>query len=401
MSLNKEDLTQLYFRHLAQLADESPAIAFSHGKGSLLYDIDGKEYIDFVSGISVSSFGHNNPKIINAAKTQLDKHLHIMVFGEQILSPQVLLAKKISDCLPVSLSNVYFTNSGTEAIEAAMKLAKRFTGKTKIIATKNAYHGSTQGALSIMGNEFFKQAFRPLLPDIEFIEFNNLIDIEKIDDKTACVILEPIQSESGYNPASLEFLKSLRKKCDETSTLLIFDEVQSGMGRTAKLFAFEHYNVIPDVLVLAKALGAGFPLGAFISSKEIMSSLSFDPPLGHITTFGGHPLSCAASLAAFEILDETNFLTNVQYKSDLIVKILKSRIADISISGKGLMLAIHFERAEICQKIIKSCQNKGLLTDWFLFSDSSLRMAPPLTITEDEIIKSCEIIVSSINEWNQ
>lgn len=401
MSLNKEDLTQLYFRHLAQLADESPAIAFTHGKGSLLYDVDGKEYIDFVSGISVSSFGHNNPKIINAAKTQLDKHLHIMVFGEQILSPQVLLAKKISDCLPVSLSNVYFTNSGTEAIEGAMKLAKRFTGKTKIIATKNAYHGSTQGALSIMGNEFFKQAFRPLLPDIEFIEFNDLIDIEKIDDKTACVILEPIQSESGYNPASLEFLKSLRKKCDETSTLLIFDEVQSGMGRTAKLFAFEHYNVIPDVLVLAKALGAGFPLGAFISSKEIMSSLSFDPPLGHITTFGGHPLSCAASLAAFEILDETNFLSNVQLKSDLIVNYLKSNIENICISGKGLMLAIHFERAEICQKIIKSCQNKGLLTDWFLFSDSSLRMAPPLTITEDEIIKSCEIIVSSINEWNQ
>jgi len=279
-----------------------------------------------------------------------------------------------------------------------MKLAKRYTGKTKIISTKNAYHGSTQGALSIMGNEFFKQAFRPLLPDIEFIEYNNCSDLNKIDNKTACVILEPIQSETGYLPATGEFLKLLREKCNEQNVLLVFDEIQTGMGRTGKLFAFEHYNIVPDILVLAKALGAGSPLGAFISSKEIMNCLSNNPPLGHITTFGGHPLSCAASLAGFEILESKGFLNDITIKSNLLISNLKSKIKNINISGKGLMIAINLESEQLTQKFINKCQNRGLLVDWFLFANTSVRLAPPLTISEIEINEACQILIDTYNE---
>jgi len=395
MNIKNSILRTQFFQNLAQLCDNPPCVEISHGKNCFLYDTSGKEYIDFISGISVSSFGHNNKKIIDAVKCQLDKHLHIMVYGEYIISPQVELAEKVLSYLPENLSKVYLTNSGTEAIEGAMKLAKRYTGKHKIVACKNAYHGSTQGALSIMGNEFYKQAYRPLLPCVEFMEYNNSSDVDFIDDNTACVVMEPIQSETGYNPANPDYLIKVREKCDETGALLILDEVQSGMGRTGSLFAFEKYGVVPDILVLAKAFGGGFPLGAFISSDKIMKSLSENPPLGHITTFGGHPVSCVASLAAFDIINENNFLYAVKEKGNLIRTLLNNNFGEENITGEGLMLAINFESEQKCQNVISYCLDKGLIADWFLFAPNRLRITPPLVIENDLIQKACNIIIEA------
>ncbi|MBA3706257.1 MAG: aspartate aminotransferase family protein [Bacteroidetes bacterium] len=370
------------------------ALEIEKAEGIYLYDVSGKRYLDLISGISVSNIGHRHPKVLLAIHEQLDKYMHLMVYGEYVQSPQVKLAKALADHLPSNLNSVYFVNSGSEAIEGAMKLAKRYTVRTEIISFKNAYHGSTQGSLSIMGNEDLKNAFRPLLPDTKQIEFNNLKDLKQITERTACVVVETIQGEAGAILPQNDFLNFLRKRCDEVGTLLIADEIQCGFGRTGKLFAFEHYNFVPDILCLAKAMGGGMPIGAFISSKEIMNSFTKNPMLGHITTFGGHPVSCVASLATLNVLMEEKLIEKVEAKEQLFRKLLKHPKIK-SIKGKGLMLAIEFENYEQNKIIIDRCIKKGVIVDWFLFNSHSMRIAPPLTITEDEIRFACEVITSS------
>lgn len=386
---------QLFLNFLAQTSDFPLLLEFEKAKGIYLYDISGKSYIDLISGISVSNLGHSNQRIIDAVKTQLDKHMHLMVYGEYVQSPQTKYAKKLTSVLPEQLKNVYLVNSGSEAIEGALKLAKRYTGKQKIFSFKNAYHGSSHGALSIMGNENFKQAFRPLLPEVYHINFNSFEDLALIDDKTACVIVEPIQAEAGIIKPNEGFLQAIRQKCDEAGALLIFDEVQTGMGRTGSLFAFEKYNVIPDILVLAKGIGGGMPLGAFVSSKEIMSVFKNNPILGHITTFGGHPVSCAAALEALNIILEENLIAEVEAKSSLFVKNIKHK-AIKEIRTAGMMIAIELENFEMVQKVVKHSIESGVIIDWFLFCDNSIRIAPPLIITNEEILKACEVINKAI-----
>lgn len=400
---------QLFFNHLAQTSLSPPAVEIKSAKGIYLYGMDGKKYLDLISGIAVSNLGHGNPKITGAIKKQLGKHNHLMVYGEYILMPQVQYAKELLHYLPKKLNNIFFVNSGSEAIEGALKLAKRFTGRTEIIAFRNAYHGSTHGALSVMGDEKLKIPFRPLLPDIRFLEFNNENDLKQISFKTACVIVEPIQGEAGVilpkeingwekgRPKTKNFLQLLRERCNQTDTLLIFDEIQTGMGRTGKLFAFEKYHAVPDILCLAKAFGGGMPLGAFVSSKEIMSTLSHHPALGHITTFGGHPLSCAAGrIALKEIVSKKLHLYSAQ-KGKLFKKyLIHPKIKEVR--GEGLLLAVQFTSEEENKKIISRCIKNGVLADWFLFCPSAMRIAPPLTITENKIERACKIISKSINE---
>ena len=364
--------------------------------GMYMYATNGKKYLDLIAGISVSNLGHSHPVVVAAVKEQAEKYMHLMVYGEFVESPQVKYAKRLTEFLPKNLNNVYFTNSGAEATEGAMKLAKRTTGRTQFVSFKNAYHGSTQGALSIMGDEYFKRNFRPLLPDTLQLEYNNERELKKISERTAAVIIEPVQAESGITVPSKNFIQALREKCNETGTLLIFDEAQTGLGRTGKMFAFEHYEVVPDILLLAKALGGGMPLGAFISSKEKMSSLSENPVLGHITTFGGHPVCCAAGLAAFNVLAGQNLTMQVDIKGKLFEELLvhpkiksKNRI--------GLMMALEFEDFEQNKKIIDRCIENGVLTDWFLFAPYCMRIAPPLIISEAEIKLACETILSAIN----
>jgi len=399
---------KIFFNHLAQTSPSPPALEIKSAKGIYLYGTDGKKYIDLISGISVSNVGHGNPKVVSAIKKQLDKHSYVMVYGEYIVAPQVEYANLLRKHLPKKLDNVYFTSSGSEAVEGALKLAKRYSGRTEITAFKNAYHGSTHGALSVMGNETLKQAFRPLLPDVRFIDFNNEKDLQKITSATACVIVEPIQGEAGvilpvgskqYAVDKKNYLQLLRDRCNQTGTLLIFDEIQTGMGRTGTLFAFEKYKVVPDILCLAKAFGGGMPLGAFISSKEIMSTLSHNPALGHITTFGGHPLSCVTGMAAFKVIRDMGHRT--EDKGVLFKKLLKHpRIKEVR--GEGLLLAVQFASEEENKKIISKCIESrwlsgGVITDWFLFNPSAMRIAPPLTISEKEIRKSCDVILKCID----
>ena len=387
----------LFFNHLAQTSKTPLALEIEKAEGVYVVDISGKKYLDLISGISVSNVGHRHPKVIAAIHKQLDSYLHLMVYGEYIQSTQVQLAKLLCDHLPSNLGSVYFVNSGSEAIEGAMKLAKRCTRRTEIISFKNAYHGSTQGCLSIMGNEEFKNAFRPLLPDIKQITFNKIDDLKEITERTACVVVETIQGEAGAIVPEKEFLEKLSKRCKEVGTLLVADEVQCGFGRTGKLFAFEHYNFIPDILCIAKGMGGGMPIGAFISSKEIMDTLTHNPSLGHITTFGGHPVSCAASLATLTILLEEKLIEQVDAKELLFLKLLKHPKIK-SIKGKGLLLSVEFESFEQNKRIIDKCIQKGVITDWFLFNASAMRIAPPLTITEEEILFACKIILESIDE---
>lgn len=388
---------QLFFNHLAQTTETPLALEIEKAEGVYLFDTSGKRYIDLISGISVSNIGHRHPKVISAIKEQLDKYMHLMVYGEYIQSPQVQLAKLLTDNLPSNLSSVYFVNSGTEAIEGAMKLAKRFTGRTEIISFKNAYHGSTQGSLSIMGNEEFKNAFRPLLPDTRQIEFNNVKDLLQITNRTACVVVETIQGEAGVVVPQNNFLKQLRERCSEVGALLVVDEIQCGFGRTGTLFAFEQYDFIPDILCLAKGMGGGMPIGSFVSSKEIMNILTNNPILGHITTFGGHPVCCAAALATLEVLLENKLIQEVEAKEQLFRKLLKHpKIKPLN--GKGLLLSLEFESFEQNKTIIDKCIEKGVIVDWFLFNTPSMRIAPPLIITEEEIKIACETIVQCVQE---
>ncbi len=382
---------QLFLQHLGQTSPEPPALEFEHAKGVFVYDKNGKKFMDLISGVSVSNVGHCHPKVLEAVKNQVDKYMHLMVYGEYILSPQVKLATKICEYLPKPLSSVFLVNSGSEANEGALKLAKRYTGRHEIIACRNAYHGSTHGAMSLMSDETFTHAFKPLLPGVEFINYNNISEINLITEKTACVITEAIQAEGGIRLATLEFMTKLRQKCTETGTLLIIDEVQTGFGRTGKLFGFENYNIVPDIITTAKGMGGGMPIGAFISSKEIMDSLSFNPILGHITTFGGHPVSAAASLACLEILFEEHLIEDVSRKGELFKKLLiHPKIK--SVRGIGLLMALELSSFEEVKKTMELGFEIGFLTDWFLFCDNSIRIAPPLTITDSEIEKACELL---------
>lgn len=348
-----------------------------------------------ISGIGVSNVGHRHPKVIEAIKDQLDQYLHIMVYGEYVQSPQVKLAQALSETLPESLNNVYFLNSGSEAVEGAIKLAKRFTGKPNVVTCKNAYHGSSHGALSASGDEQFKQNFRPLVPGFKHVKFGCERGIEKIDSSVAAVLIETVQGEAGVRQAEANYFRQLRAKCDETGTLLIFDEIQCGFGRTGKLWAFEHYGVTPDILVSAKGMGGGMPIGCFISSQEIMGVLKNDPILGHISTFGGHPVNCAASLATLQVIQDENLLEAVPEKEALIRSLLKHpKIKEIR--SIGLMMAVEFESFEVVKPIIDKAIDLGVITDWFLFNDYAMRIAPPLTITEAEIKLACERIMEAI-----
>ena len=387
---------QLFLDHLAQTSDSPIGLEIVKAEGVYLEDLSGKKYLDLISGISVSNIGHRHPKVLAAIQNQLDKYLYVMVYGEFIQSPQLTFAKLLTDLLPFSLNSVYFTNSGSEANEGALKLAKRYTNRTEIIAFKNAYHGSTQGALSVMGEENFKRAFRPLLPDIRFISYNNINDLNYISNKTACIIVEPVQGEAGVIIPENDYLKKLRLKCTETGSLLIFDEIQTGFGRTGSLFAFEQFEVVPDILTIAKGMGGGMPIGAFLAQKEIMQSLMSNPVLGHITTFGGHPVCCAAGKACLEALIEENLMEKVKEKELLFRDLLKHPQIN-EIRSIGLMLAVDFGDPILNKKVINTCISKGVITDWFLFCDHSMRIAPPLTITMAEIKEACNVIIESIN----
>jgi acetylornithine/succinyldiaminopimelate/putrescine aminotransferase len=391
-------LRQLFLLNNAQTTNFPLLLEIERAEGIYLYDKQGKAYIDLISGIGVSNLGHSHPYVINAIKEQLDKYMHLMVYGEYVQTPQVRFAEKLISLLPPELQSVYFTNSGAEAVEGALKLAKRFTGRQQIIAFHNSYHGSTHGALSVMGNEEFKQAYRPLLPGISFINFNNVDDLNLINDQTACVIVETIQGEAGIKIPDASYMNALRARCNETGALLILDEIQAAFGRTGKLFAFEHFNIVPDILLLAKALGGGMPVGAFISSNIIMSALKENPILGHITTFGGHPVCCSAGLAALEVLLNEDIINKVAEKEKLFLNNL-THPAIKELRGKGLMLAVEFESFELNKKIIDRCIENGVITDWFLHCSNSMRIAPPLIITHDEINKACKIIIEAIEYY--
>jgi len=351
--------------------------------------------MDMISGISVSNVGHRHPNVVKAIKDQIDKHLHVMVYGEYIQSAPNELAAKLASLLPSSLNCCYFVNSGTEANEGALKLAKRFTGRREIVSFKKSYHGSTHGSLSVSGNEKKKNAFRPLLPEIRFIDFNKMDQLDQITNDTACVIMETIQGDAGVRIPSLHYMKTLRKKCNETGALLILDEIQCGMGRTGKMFAFEHFEIKPDILTIAKAFGGGLPLGAFIASRELMNSFTFDPMLGHITTFGGNPVCCAASLATFNVIEEENLLAQVEAKGKKAESLLNhAKIKEIR--RIGLMFAIDFDSEERVNRIVEFAKQHGVICYWFLSHPNSFRIAPPLTITDGEIEEACRIIMDAI-----
>lgn len=379
---------QLFLMHVGQTSPAPMLLEISSARGSVMFGPDGREYIDLISGVSVSNTGHCHPHVVEAVKKQVDSYMHLMVYGEFIQNPQVEYATRLSSVLPGSLTNCYFVNSGSESVEGALKLAKKYTSRSRVISYKNSYHGSTHGALSIQGSEKYKNAFRPLLPDTWQININDEGDLKMIDRNTACVIIEPVQGEGGVIKASDDYLKKLREKCNETGALLIFDEIQTGFGRTGKMFAFEHSGVVPDILLLAKALGGGMPLGAFISSERIMSALMSDPILGHITTFGGHPVSCAAGLAALEVILENELHHNANEKSFRFRKNLKHQIIR-DIRGDGLLLAVELTDKRYINNIISMAPDYGIILDYFLFCDDSFRIAPPLIISDEEIETAC------------
>ena len=386
----------------SSLAKTSPypfEIEVKNAEGIYIYDKNNTQYIDLISGIAVSNLGHQNEHVKSAIKNQVDKHLHVMVHVEYYQSIQNELSNKLCSILPKGLDVLYPVNSGTEANEAAIKLAKRATGRTKIIAFKGAYHGSTHGSLSVSGNEEKKYAFRPLLPDVFHIEFNNINELSEIDSATACVIIEPIQGDAGVRIPSIEFMSELRKRCHEKGVLLIADEIQSGFGRTGKWFAFEHFNIQPDILTIGKAFGGGMPIGGLVSSRELMQLFTENPKLGHITTFGGHPVCCAAALTSINILNDENIVQEVEAKGLLFESLLIHNLIK-DIRRVGMFFAIEMENSEVVQKVVEGCKEKGVLSFWFLSCPESFRIAPPLIINEEEIRRSCKIIIEVMNEIN-
>ncbi|MFM9908369.1 MAG: aspartate aminotransferase family protein, partial [Chitinophagaceae bacterium] len=388
---------QLFYNHIAQTSSSPIALQIVKAKGTVLYDIKGKEYIDLIAGISVCNVGHCHPKVVKAIKKQAADYLHLLVYGEMIESPQVQYAKILVDHLPKSLNSVYFTNSGTEATEGAMKLAKRVTGRTQMIAFNQSYHGSTQGALSVMGDEYWRNAFRPLLPDVLHLEYNSADAINAITERTACVIAETVQAEKGVYAPLRKWLKDLRRKCTETGTLLILDEIQTGFGRTGTLWGFEHFGVVPDILLLGKALGGGMPLGAFIANKKLTNQFTENPVLGNITTLGGHPVCCAAGIAAFKVLLNEKIIDSVHEKEILFRELLQHPKIK-AIRSRGLLLCIELETAAEALKVTQDCLKNGVLTDWFLFAPNCIRIAPPLTISKKEIRKAVTIILKTLDK---
>ncbi|MEN9701794.1 MAG: hypothetical protein RIR55_1120 [Bacteroidota bacterium] len=388
---------QLFFQHLAQTSDKPIGIEVATANGIYIHDVGGKAFIDMIAGFSVCNIGHSHPTVIKAIQEQVEKYMHVIVYGEFVQAPQVQYAKAITALLPENLDAVYFTNSGAEATEGAMKLAKRVTGRTKIVSFKGAYHGSTQGALSVMGDEYFKNAFRPLLPDILQLRYNNFEDIELIDNTVACVLVELVQAETGITPADKKWITALKEKCESLCALLIIDEIQSGFGRTGTLFAFEQYGIVPDVLLTGKALGGGLPLGAFIASAKMMSALTQNPVLGHITTFGGNPVSCAAGMAALTVLEQSGWIAAVKEKENYLVNHLHHP-AILHRNHCGLWMSLQFESASLTKKIAAACIENGIITDWFLFAEDRIRIAPPLCITIDELIVAIDKIIASINQ---
>ncbi len=392
---------ELFLRHVAQTS-ELPFLGvdvnIEKASGCTLTDVSGKKYIDLISGISVSNVGHCHPHVVKAVHAQSKKFMHLMVYGEFNQSPQVKYAKALTDRLPKNLNSVYFTTGGSEAVEGALKLAKRVTGRSEIVSFSNSYHGSTHGALSVMGNEQFKNSFRPLLPDVRILEFNNIDEIQHITSKTAAVIIEPIQGEAGVHAAAKIFLEELRRKCDEHCVLLIFDEIQTGFGRTGYLFAFEHYGIIPDILLVAKGMGGGLPIGAFIASQKIMHCLTNDPVLGHINTFGGNAVCVAAANAALEVILQNHLADRARQIEIIVKENLKHRlIKEVRIFGA--LGAIEFSNEELNFKVMKACIENGIITDWFLFCPTAMRIAPPLVITDKELLRVIRKLKKILNSF--
>ncbi len=389
------NIRQQFLSHMAQTSEFPLMLEIDQAEGMYLIDPHGKRYLDLIAGIGVSCLGHRYPKVVEAVKQQVDRYMHTLVYGEYLLSPQVNLAKKLAEHLPGKIDSVYFVNSGTEATEGAMKLAKRYTGRPEIISCYRAYHGSTHGAASLMSEDFFTRSYRPLLPGIHHIDFNCIYCLERITEKTAAVIVEPVQAEWGVRAPAPGYLQALRQRCNETGTLLIFDEIQTGFGRTGSLFASTKFGVQPDIILMAKGMGGGMPIGAFAAPQSIMKVLSFNPLLGHITTFGGHPVNCAASLATLEVLLGTDLIEQVERKAAHFLQHLKHpMIRDVR--NVGLLMAVELDDFDQVQRVIKYCLEKGVITDWFLFNDRSLRIAPPLIITELEIDWACNIILEGL-----
>lgn len=386
-----------FLKYQAQTTPHPLGIEISKASGSYIYDSKNKKYLDFIAGVSANSLGHNHPKIIQAIKNQLDNYMHVMVYGEFIQKPQLELCKLIVSQLPQPLSTVYLTNSGTEATEGALKLVKRYTGRNEIVSCKYAYHGNTQGAMSVCGTEEQNQAYRPLIPNVRFVEYNNLDDLEFITNKTAGVIMETIQGGAGFIEPKNGYLSKVQKRCKEVGALFILDEIQTGIGRTGTFFGFENYNCVPDIIITGKGLGGGMPIGAFISSFKIMSCLKDKPKLGHITTFGGHPVIAASALATIKELFDNNLMNTVNKKEQLFKKLL-NHSSIIEIRGKGLMLALILKNEELASKLILECINRGLLLFWLLYEKRAVRITPPLTITKEEIIEGCSIIIKVLEE---
>ena len=390
-------MKQEFFKYQAQTTPYAAGFEVEKAEGSYIYGKDGRAYLDFVAGVSANTLGHSHPKVVNAIKEQADKYLHVMVYGEYAQEKPVELCKLLAEATPEPLEVTYLVNSGAEAIDGALKLAKRYTGREEIISMKNSYHGNTHGALSVSGNEFHKREFRPLLPMISFIDFNNEEEFSKITEKTACVIAETIQGAAGFLTPSQNYFKNLKKRCEEVGALLILDEIQPGFGRTGKLFSFEHYDMVPDILVMGKGMGGGVPVGAFMSSAEIMKSLQHSPKLGHITTFGGNPLIAAASYATLKEVLDSGLMNEVEEKEKLFRELLvHPKIKKVN--GRGLMLAVELESPEYTLDVAKRCMEKGLIVFWQLYRNEFMRISPPLTISKEEIKKGCEIILEALNE---
>ncbi len=385
-----------FYKYQAQTTPHPLALEISHAEGSYIYDTSGKKHLDFVAGVSACTLGHCHPRVVSAIKNQVDKYLHVMVYGEYIQEPAVELAKLLAENLPKNLNTTYLVNSGTEAIEGSLKLARRSTGRTQLLYANNAYHGNTMGSMSVMGYEDRKNAFKPLVPDCFPIKFNNEADLQKITSETAAIILETIQGGAGFIQPENDYLKKVRQRCDETGTLLILDEIQPGFGRTGKLFAFEHFGIVPDILVMGKGMGGGMPIGAFTASHEVMALLQDNPKLGHITTFGGNPVIAAAALATLQELTETDIIQQTLQKEKLFRKLLKHTMIK-EVRGRGLMLAAVLETPEIASEVILACKDRGLILFWLLFEGRAIRITPPLTISNDEIAEGCKIVQNVLN----
>ena len=390
-------MKQEFFKYQAQTTPFAAGFEVEKAEGSYIYGKDGKAYLDFVAGVSANTWGHSYPKVVDAIKEQADRYLHVMVYGEYAQEKPVALCQLLAEATPAPLEVTYLVNSGAEAIDGALKLAKRYTGREEIISMKNSYHGNTHGALSVSGNEVHKREFRPLLPMISFIEFNNEEEFSKITEKTACVIAETIQGAAGFLTPSQNYFKNLKKRCEEVGALLILDEIQPGFGRTGKLFSFEHYDMVPDILVMGKGMGGGVPVGAFMSSAEIMKSLQHSPKLGHITTFGGNPLIAAASYATLKEVLDSGLMNEVNEKEALFRELLvHPKIKKVN--GRGLMLAVELESPDYTLKVAKRCMEKGLIVFWQLYRNEFMRISPPLTLTQNEIRKGCQIILQALDE---